>query len=111
MIASIVAWLVARGVKSTVAPKVAKAGLIVGGLLLAAAAFALWLAVHDDNVIDRHEGEVAAKVEKATNDAEDTADDKQEAAAADHAAEVARERKEIDDAKAENRSPLDALFN
>lgn len=110
MIASIVAWLIAKGVKDTVAPKVAKAGLIVGALLIAAAAFALWLALHDDKVIDRHEEKVAAEVEKSTNDAEDVADDKQEASAAEHAAEAEAERKEIRDAKAENRSPLDALF-
>lgn len=110
MITEIVAWLVRKGLSETAAPKVAKAGLIVATVLLAAGLFFGWLALHDKDVIDDHEAEVAAEVEKSTNDAEDAADDAQAESTAEFEAKQAADQKEIDDAKRENRSPLDALF-
>lgn len=111
MIAGIVAWLVRKGISQTMAPKVAKAGLIVATVLLAVGLFFGWLALRDKGVIDDHEKDVAAEVEKSTNDAEDSADDAQAESTAEFEAKQAADKKEIDDAKSENRSPLDALFN
>lgn len=110
MITAIAAWLVKRGLSQTVAPKVAKAGLIVATVLLAAGLFFGWLALHDKEVIDDHEAEISAEVEKSTNDAEDAADDAQAESAAEFEAKQAADKGKIDDAKSENRSPLDALF-
>lgn len=110
MIAGIAAWLVRKGLSQTAAPKVAKIGLVVAAVLLGVGLFFGWLALHDKGVVDRHEERVGAAVEKATNDAEDSADDAQAESTAEFEAKQAADKGKIDDAKAENRSPLDALF-
>lgn len=111
MIAGIVAWLVKKGLSETAAPKVAKVGLTVATVALAAGLFFGWLALHDRGVVKDHEADISAEVEKATNDAEDAADDAQAESTAEFEAKQDADKKEIDDAKRENRSPLDALFN
>ncbi|RDV06450.1 hypothetical protein DXH95_03215 [Sphingorhabdus pulchriflava] len=70
----------------------------------------LWLHFHDKGVIAAHEAEVTAEVELVTEEASEVADAEEAARRAEFEAEQAQSKKEIEDAKANNRSPLDALF-
>lgn len=76
----------------------------------AVGAWNLWLHFHDKGVIADHEAKVTEKVNQAVDEAQDAADAKQEQRQADFEAEQARHKKEIEDAKANDSSPLDALF-
>jgi hypothetical protein len=82
------------------------------GLVIIAALALLWAyAAWRDGVIAEHEAEVQANVEVVTGEAEKGADAALDKAVADFAREQEQDRKEVADAKAENRSPLDALFD
>lgn len=78
-------------------------------LLLIAAGVAK--CTYDQSVIDDYEGDVQANVEVVTDKAEAKADGKLDRSTQDFTAEQAKDQKEVDNAKADNRSPLDALFN
>ena len=84
-----------------------KIGLAVIALLLLMWAYTAWR----DSVIDDYEVDVQAHVEVATDTAKDKADSEMTRAVDDAMAQMEKDRKEIQDAKQENRSPLDALFD
>lgn len=84
-----------------------KIGLVVLAALLALWAYAAWR----DSVIDDYETDMQANVRVVTDTAETKADAAQERAVADAMARMEADRREIQDAKNENRSPLDALFD
>lgn len=84
-----------------------KIGLAVIALLLLMWAYTAWR----DSVIDDYEAEVQADVKIVTETAAEKADAQLDRAAADAFLQMQNDRKEIEDAKQENRSPLDALFD
>lgn len=82
------------------------------GLGVLTALLALWL--YDawrDSVIEKYEAGLQAHVVVATDGAEDKADAQMDRAVQDAMAEMEADRKEIQNAQQENRSPLDALFD
>lgn len=79
---------------------------IIAGLLLLWA-YAAWR----DSVIEEYETGVQANVEVVTDKAETKADAELDRAVEQALQQMESDRKEIENAKAENRSPLDALFN
>lgn len=84
-----------------------KLGLVGIAALLALWAYAAWR----DSVIDDYETDMQANVSVVTDTAEAKADAAQERAVADAMARMESDRREIQNAKQENRSPLDALFD
>lgn len=70
----------------------------------------LWLHFHDKGVVADHEAKITAEVITVTNEASDEADAEEAARQAEFEAEQAQSKKEIEDAKANDRSPFDALF-
>lgn len=84
-----------------------KIGLAVVTALLLMWAYAAWR----DSVIDEYETEVQANVEVVTDKAETKADAELDRAVDDALQQMESDRREIENAKAENRSPLDALFD
>lgn len=84
-----------------------KIGLAVIALLLLMWSYTAWR----DSVIDDYEAEVQADVKIVTETAAEEADAQLDRAAADAFLQMENDRKEIEDAKQENRSPLDALFD
>lgn len=82
------------------------------GLALLAALLLLWAyAAWRDSVIDAHEASLQAHVVTATDAAEEKADAQLDRAVADSLRDMEQDRRDIENAKAENRSPLDALFD
>lgn len=79
--------------------------------LLLIVAWNLWLHFHDKGVIAEHEAGVTAQVEIVADEASDEADAEEAARQAEFEADQAKAKKEIEDAKAENRSPFDAMFD
>jgi hypothetical protein len=84
-----------------------KIGIVVITALLAIWAYSAWR----DSVIDEYEAEVLANVEVVTDEAETAADAELDRAVTDFSKQMEKNRKEIQDAQNENRSPLDALFD
>jgi hypothetical protein len=66
---------------------------------------------YDQSVVDEYEVEVQANVTIVTDEAQAKADADLNAAVEDFSEQLEQDRKEIEDAKSENRSPLDALFD
>jgi hypothetical protein len=62
MIASAVAWLIAKGLTPRLARPLVIAALITLAIVAAVLAWRTWLSDHDDAVIDTHEAEVTADV-------------------------------------------------
>lgn len=81
--------------------------LAVGVALLLAWAYAAWR----DSVIEDYETDVQANVEVVTDKAESKADVELDRAVKQSVEQMEDDRREIENAKAENRSPLDALFD
>lgn len=82
------------------------------GLALVAGLLLLWAySAWRDGVIDEYEQDVQSNVSVVTDEAETEADKQLDVAIDDYMARQEQERKEIEDAKSENRSPLDALFD
>lgn len=84
-----------------------KLGFVIVAALLLLWAYAAWR----DSVIDDYEAGVQANVEVVTNEATAAADAEMKKAEEDFIAEMETDRKDLENAKAENRSPLDALFD
>jgi hypothetical protein len=88
----------------TWAIKIAVAVLLLSALGVAKCSY-------DASVIKEHEAEVQANVKVVTGEAETEADAELKAAVAKSIQEMETDRRKIENAKAENRSPLDALFD
>jgi hypothetical protein len=84
-----------------------KIGLAIVAALLLLWAYAAWR----DSVIDDYEAEMQADVQGTTDAAEKKADAQMNRAVQDAMVQMESDRKEIQNAKQENRSPLDALFD
>ncbi len=66
MIASIITWLVARGV----APKLAKPLIIFVALCTVISAFALLKSCYDNSVIENHDAEISAETQRKAREAD-----------------------------------------
>jgi hypothetical protein len=84
-----------------------KIGLAVLAALLLVWAYTAWR----DRVIDDYESKVQADVVTATDSAQGKADAQLDQAVADSLQQMEQDRRDIENARQENRSPLDALFD
>lgn len=85
------------------AVKLGLAALFIGALVVAKFAY-------DRSVVDEYEAGVQANVGVVTDKAQAKADANLEAAITDYTEQLEADRKEIEDAKSQDRSALDALF-
>lgn len=73
MIALIAGWLVKRGMDSDAARPIAWAVAIFGGALVAIAAFALWLRLHDNHVVNAAQSAAEARAAPIVRQADENA--------------------------------------
>lgn len=96
MIALLTYWLVGKGVGVRAARPLAWVVIVVGALLLAGGAFAVWFNLHDAKVIENHEAKTSAKLERTGRKADASAAQRAEA----RRRAEATARKEFDNATA-----------
>jgi Flp pilus assembly protein TadB len=82
------------------------------GLAVLAAFLLLWAyTAWRDRVIDQYEASLQTHVATATDSAKAKADAQLDQAAANSLQQMEQDRRDIENARQENRSPLDALFD